>query len=90
MLYQLLCNIETNIITFAHRYNLSVHDFQTVSLITQNFLIVQIMALLEIDKQLVNAKEIYKCSIQVAYPFTIDSVCMDTCMFSDSYLFFLS
>ena len=28
---------ETNKITYAHRYNLSVHDFQTVSLITQDF-----------------------------------------------------
>ena len=29
--------IETNKITYAHRFNLSVHDFQTVSLITQDF-----------------------------------------------------
>ena len=45
-----------NTITYAHKNNLSVHDSQTVSLITQNFWIVQIMALLEIDKRLLNAK----------------------------------
>ena len=37
-------------------YNLSVHDFQTVSLLTRDIWIVHIMALLEIDKRLVNAK----------------------------------
>ena len=46
ILYQLLQNIETNKITYAHRYNLSVHDFQTVSLIIQDFLIEQIMVML--------------------------------------------
>ena len=35
---------------------LCAHDFQTDSLNIQDFLIVQIMALLEIDKRLVNAK----------------------------------
>ena len=33
-----------NKITCAHRYNLSVHDFQTVFLNTQDFWIVQVMA----------------------------------------------
>ena len=52
ILYQLLNNLEIseNKITYSHRYNLSVYDFQTVSFITQDFWIVQIMALLEIDK----------------------------------------
>ena len=48
--------MEINKIAYAYRYNLSVHDFQTFSLIIQDFWIVQIMALLEIDKRLVNAK----------------------------------
>ena len=33
-----------NTTTYAHRHNLSVHDFQIVSLIIQDFWIVQIMA----------------------------------------------
>ena len=74
MQFQLFRNLETlkNKITYAHRYNLTVHSFQTISLVTQDFCIVQIMALLKIDKRMVNAKIDYLIS---ASKFTCNIIC---------------
>ena len=49
-----------NKISYAPRYNLSVHDIQTVAFITQDLWVVQIMVLLETNKGLQTFSLVFK------------------------------